>query len=156
MYEVGLGEGDEHHVRSEERPSPLRRKVGIFRFTNCTQWKYETVNIQHFLVMYKVDFSLSIRQKGFYLGIQGGPSGCTLPFVVDMVTNVPSQYSLFISGQTKRWFSPSYEDEYSGLNNFRIFVFVRIFVYGRIFGFLPNIRQFYRIYGQLQSKPINF
>ena len=55
------------------------------------------------------------------------------------------------------------KNECPGLKNIRIFVFVRIFVYGRIFGLLPNIRPFYRIYGQLsttkqelQSKFINF
>ena len=50
--------------------------------------------------------------------------------------------SLWRSGQTKRRFALSYEDECSELKNVRIFVFVRMFVYGRIFIILPNIRPF--------------
>ena len=53
---------------------------------------------------------------------------------------------LTASGQTKRQFALSYKDEYSRLKNIQIFVRIRIFVYGRIFGDLPNIRPFYRIF----------
>ena len=55
------------------------------------------------------------------------------------------------SGQTKRRFPPSYENEHSRLKNIRIFVFVRMFVFGRIFGVLTNIRPFYRIFGQFSA-----
>ena len=83
----------------------------------------------------------SVRQSSSFRDHSSNQWG-TLPAAI-------RQSSPTSSGQTKRQFALSYEDEYSGLKN------VRILVYGRMFGLFPNIRPFYRIFGHFTEYMAN-